>query len=148
VALRRAFGDVTIPAGLKERVGRAVAREQTAEVVRRFARFGTVVAILAVATTIGMGLYGLTKPRLDTESLAYWNGYEAEPGQVQNLVFGHLPLPDPFVPGSDALEAVFHRVHTTAAISLSLVLALHAAAALKHQFVDRDGLLTRMIRGR
>jgi cytochrome b561 len=68
--------------------------------------------------------------------------------QMQNLVFGHLPLPDPFVPGSDALEAVFHRVHTTAAIGLSLVLALHAAAALKHQFVDRDGLLARMIRGR
>ena len=37
VALRKAFGDVTIPAGLKERVGRAVAREQSLQVVRRVA---------------------------------------------------------------------------------------------------------------
>ena len=36
--------------------------------------------------------------------------------QMQNLVFGRLPLPDPFVPGSDRLEAAFHRVHTSAAV--------------------------------
>ncbi len=65
--------------------------------------------------------------------------------QMQNLVFGTWPLPDPFVPGSDRLEAALHRVHTTAAIGLASVLALHAAAALKHQFLDRDALLARML---
>ena len=65
--------------------------------------------------------------------------------QMQNLVFGAFALPDPFVPGTDRLEAVFHRVHTTAAVGLAVVLALHAAAALRHQFVDRDHLLARMI---
>ncbi len=65
--------------------------------------------------------------------------------QMQNLVFGTWALPDPFVPGSDALEARLHLVHTTAAIGLALVLALHAGAALVHQFVDRDGLLARML---
>ena len=65
--------------------------------------------------------------------------------QMQNLVFGRLPLPDPFVPGSERLEAALHLVHTSAAIGLALLLALHAAAALRHQFVDRDGLLARML---
>jgi cytochrome b561 len=65
--------------------------------------------------------------------------------QMQNLVFGAFALPDPFVPGTDRLEAAFHRVHTTAAIGLAVVLALHAAAALRHQLVDRDHLLARMI---
>ena len=65
--------------------------------------------------------------------------------QMQNLVFGTWPLPDPFVPGSDRLEAGFHRVHNTAAIGLAVVLVLHAGAALKHQFVDHDALLARML---
>ena len=65
--------------------------------------------------------------------------------QMQNLVFGTWPLPDPFVPGSDRLEAALHRLHATAALGLALLLALHAAAALKHQFADRDALLARML---
>lgn len=38
-------------------------------------------------------------------------------------------------------------IHYYCAYGTGLVAALHAAAALKHQFVDRDGLLARMIRG-
>jgi cytochrome b561 len=65
--------------------------------------------------------------------------------QMQNLVFGRFPLPDPFVPGSEHIEAGLQLIHTSAAIGLALVLALHAGAALKHQFVDHDGLLVRML---
>ena len=68
--------------------------------------------------------------------------------QMQNMVFGAFALPDPFVPGVAWVEAAAHRVHTSAAIGLAALLALHAAAALKHQFVDRDGLLMRMVSGR
>ena len=68
--------------------------------------------------------------------------------QMQNLVFGRWPLPDPFVPGVARVEAVAHAIHTTAAIALAALLALHAGAALKHQLVDSDGLLARMIFGR
>jgi cytochrome b561 len=68
--------------------------------------------------------------------------------QMQNLVFGYLPLPDPWVPGVAWIEAAARAVHTSAALALAGLLALHAGAALKHQFVDRDGLLVRMIRGR
>lgn len=67
--------------------------------------------------------------------------------QMQNEVFGMFALPDPFVPGSEALAGVVGRVHTALAVLLVAVLLLHGGAALKHQFVDHDGLLARMIRG-
>lgn len=65
--------------------------------------------------------------------------------QMQNLVFGTVALPDPFVPGSERLEAGLHLVHSSAALGLALVLALHAAAAVYHQVVSRDELLARML---
>ncbi len=65
--------------------------------------------------------------------------------QMQNLVFGTFPLPDPFVPGSEATERTLRSVHAGAALLLAAVLAVHAAAALRHQFVDRDRLLARML---
>jgi cytochrome b561 len=68
--------------------------------------------------------------------------------QMQNLVFGRWPLPDPFVPGVARIETAAHAVHTAAAVALAALLALHAGAALKHQLVDRDRLLARMIIGR
>jgi cytochrome b561 len=81
--------------------------------------------------------------------LSGWLLASASPVQdllgMQNLVFGRLPLPDPFVPGSDGLEAALHLVHSSAAIALAFLLALHAAAAFRHQFVDRDALLARML---
>jgi cytochrome b561 len=82
--------------------------------------------------------------------LSGWIVASASPTQdlleMQNMVFGLVALPDPFVPGSAAVEAVAARVHAGAAIALAGLLALHAGAALKHQFVDRDGLIARMIR--
>lgn len=67
---------------------------------------------------------------------------------IKNMVFGLFELPDPFIPGSDALEAVFSWAHLLCAIALTAILLVHAGAALKHHFVDRDGVLTRMLRGR
>lgn len=67
---------------------------------------------------------------------------------IKNLVFGLFELPDPFVPGSEALESALSTFHTGSAIALGLLVALHAAAAIRHQFVKRDGLIRRMILGR
>jgi cytochrome b561 len=67
--------------------------------------------------------------------------------QMQNMVFGLFALPDPFVPGSATVEAAARAVHEASAVGLTVVLALHVGAALKHQFVDGDGLLGRMLRG-
>jgi len=65
---------------------------------------------------------------------------------VRNEVFGLFALPDPFQPGSDALSRFFGFVHNFSANLLLAIVAVHALAALKHHFVDRDNVLIRMIR--
>lgn len=57
--------------------------------------------------------------------------------------FGVLPLPD-FVPVDKALSQTLKLVHNVFAFSLATLVVVHVAAALKHHFVDRDGLLRRM----
>jgi len=100
-----------------------------------------------VAHASHAGLYAL----MLLMPLSGWVMASASPTQdllrMQNLVFGRWALPDLFVPGNPAVEAGAHAVHTGAALALAALIALHAGAALKHQFVDRDGLLARMIRG-
>ncbi|MBQ1765256.1 MAG: cytochrome b [Aquincola sp.] len=63
------------------------------------------------------------------------------------VVFGLVPLPD-FVPVDKALAAAIKPWHGWLAYSLALLVVLHVAAALKHHFIDRDGLLHRMVPGR
>ena len=57
--------------------------------------------------------------------------------------FGLLPLPD-FVPVDKALAEAIKPWHERLAWTLIALVALHIAAALKHHFIDRDGLLSRM----
>lgn len=57
--------------------------------------------------------------------------------------FGVLPLPD-FVPKDKALAEILKSRHELLAWALAVLVLLHIAAALKHQFIDRDGLLDRM----
>ncbi len=64
------------------------------------------------------------------------------------IVFmGWLPLPD-FVPVSPALADALKPFHGLAAYVLAALVGIHVAAAFKHQFVDRDGLMARMLPGR
>jgi cytochrome b561 len=59
-------------------------------------------------------------------------------------LFGLFTLPKPgFV--SKGLRGQMEDFHALAANSILIVAALHAAAALWHQYVRRDGLLVRMI---
>ena len=58
--------------------------------------------------------------------------------------FGVLPLPD-WVPRDAGLAELLKPVHRGLAYALGALVVLHVAAALKHQFVDRDGLLSRML---
>ena len=58
--------------------------------------------------------------------------------------FGVLPLPD-FVPVDKALaETVLLPLHRGSAFLLATLVIVHTAGALKHHFIDRDGLLGRM----
>jgi cytochrome b561 len=61
--------------------------------------------------------------------------------------FGVLPLPD-LVGKDEALAETLKTLHRLAAYGLGALVVAHVAAALKHQFIDRDGLLSRMWPGR
>ncbi|MDO9286230.1 MAG: cytochrome b [Aquabacterium sp.] len=57
--------------------------------------------------------------------------------------FGVLPLPD-FVPVDKALAEAIKPWHERTAMLMAGLVLLHVAGALKHQFIDRDGLIARM----
>jgi cytochrome b561 len=57
--------------------------------------------------------------------------------------FGVLPLPD-FVPVDKALAEAIKPWHEILAFAMAALVLMHVAAALKHHFIDRDGLLSRM----
>lgn len=57
--------------------------------------------------------------------------------------FGVLPLPD-LVGKDKALGELLGNVHTSLNYLLLALVVLHVVAALKHHFVDKDGVLLRM----
>ena len=61
--------------------------------------------------------------------------------------FGQIALPD-LLPADKALAELIRPLHELSALALMGLAALHVAAALKHQWIDRDGLLLRMLPGR
>ena len=64
------------------------------------------------------------------------------------IVFlGVLPLPD-WVPVSKTLAEAIQPWHQISAYALAVLVLLHTVAALKHHWIDRDGLLGRMWPGR
>jgi cytochrome b561 len=63
------------------------------------------------------------------------------------VLYGLFPLPD-FVAPDKALAGLIKPWHAALAWSMAALVAVHLAAALKHQFIDRDQLLARMNPGR
>lgn len=61
----------------------------------------------------------------------------------QTVWFGVLPIPD-LIGKDEALGERLAELHETLALTLLAIVGLHVAGALKHHFVDRDGLLGRM----
>ncbi|KKW68734.1 cytochrome B561 [Lampropedia cohaerens] len=60
------------------------------------------------------------------------------------VLFGQLPLPDLVSPDAVLAQAL-KPWHKWAAFALMGLVALHVAAVVKHQLIDRDGLLRRML---
>lgn len=58
--------------------------------------------------------------------------------------FGLFEIPD-LVGQSDRLEEIFGEIHEWLAIAIVAVVSIHVLAALRHQFVLKDGLLRRML---
>lgn len=63
---------------------------------------------------------------------------------VKVVYLGVFELPVLFGP-DPVLKPVLRAVHYWLDMSLAAAVALHLAAALKHQFIDRDALLARML---
>jgi cytochrome b561 len=63
---------------------------------------------------------------------------------VPVVFLGWLPLPD-FVPRDKGLgDEVLKPLHEASSWLLAGLVAVHVAAAFKHHFIERDGLLSRM----
>ena len=63
---------------------------------------------------------------------------------VQVVYLGVVPLPD-VVPKDKALAGLLKAIHLALNFTMFMLVSLHAAAALKHHFVDRDAVLSRML---
>lgn len=78
-----------------------------------------------------------------------WAMVSASPLGIDTELFGVIPWPH--LPGfgglenKAAVEDALAEAHELFAKGIIGLLLLHVAAALKHQFVSRDGVLTRMI---
>lgn len=64
----------------------------------------------------------------------------------QTVLFGILPIPDLLAKNKE-LGDILQTVHWGLNMLLAAIVAGHIAAALKHHFVDRDDVLTRMLPG-
>ena len=62
----------------------------------------------------------------------------------QTVYLGVLPLPD-LIARDKALGDVLKEVHELLNFGLLGLVVAHVGAALKHQFIDRDGILARML---
>lgn len=62
----------------------------------------------------------------------------------QTVLFGLLPLPD-LLSKDKELGEVLETVHWALNMVLAALVAGHVAAALKHHFVDKDDVMTRML---
>lgn len=67
----------------------------------------------------------------------------AAPIQIPTLFFGWIAVPHPIGPDKAVYEAML-RLHEALFTTLAALAAIHAGAALLHQFVLKDGLMRRM----
>lgn len=91
------------------------------------------------------GAHGMLYALLLVQPLTGWLYSSAAGHSVVYL--GLVPLPD-LVGKNPALAPSLREVHETCAWLLAGFIGLHALAALKHHYVDRDDSLRRMLRWR
>jgi cytochrome b561 len=66
------------------------------------------------------------------------------PADIQVVHLGIVPLPTLIGPDA-APKVTLQAVHIWLNYTLLALVAVHTLATLKHHFIDRDGLLARMI---
>jgi cytochrome b561 len=83
--------------------------------------------------------------------LTGWLVVSASPKNIPTLLYGLVDLPYlPFVHGlaqaqAHDLQELFETVHEAMGKVTYALIVLHVGAALKHQFIDRDTVLSRMV---
>ena len=63
---------------------------------------------------------------------------------VPVVYLGVIPLPV-LIEKNDVLKVILQQTHMVLNFSMAALVAVHALAAIKHQFIDRDGTLARML---
>jgi cytochrome b561 len=92
------------------------------------------------AETTHRALYGL----LIVQPFLGWIGTSAYRAPI--VVFGLFELP-PIWPEDRAFSDQVLFLHSLIGLAIAVLLTAHIGAALYHQFVRRDGILTRMVSG-
>ena len=77
--------------------------------------------------------------------VAGWAMHSAFTGGKPVSFFGLFSFPGLPLAQDKGNAGMFHELHETFATLLLILLVLHVIAALKHQFVDRDGTMRRML---
>lgn len=95
------------------------------------------------ATSVQAGLY-LCLLALPVSGLLM---VSAAPIQIPTLLFGWIAVPHPIGPDK-AIYGAMLRLHEALFTALAAFAAIHAGAALLHQFVLKDGLMRRIWFGR
>ena len=107
------------------------------------ATMGRLQTILAQGTHAAFYVLLLALPLLG------WAFVSATPFQVPTFLFGIVPWPHlPFFEGVADRKAVAHELielHEKAAFAMIGLIALHVGAVVKHQFFNRDNVLSRML---
>jgi len=80
--------------------------------------------------------------------LSGWLMVSASPLNIDTILFNviswpHLPIPESF--NKELLTHNLERIHDYASMVMMTLLLAHMGAALKHHFVDRDVILSRML---
>lgn len=95
----------------------------------------------ALSRVIHVLLYGL----MLAIPLAGWGLHSAFSKGLPVSIFGIFNMPALPVGYDKPTVGMFHELHEITATLMLALLALHIGAALKHQFIDRDGTMRRMV---
>jgi cytochrome b561 len=100
---------------------------------------------IAAARLTHVGFYAL----MIGIPLSGWVLVSTAPYSVTTLWFGLFEVPKlPFLPdleGKKAVNEAAESAHSALAWATIVLLGLHVGAALKHHFIDKDGVLARML---
>jgi len=76
------------------------------------------------------------------------SGYLASNVSKYGIKFFNVIALPPWLPESKVAYAILNQTHKVTAVVLATLVVVHVLAVVKHQLIDRDGLLARMGIGR